>query len=158
MSRFAQRSRGVLVDVVDFSGIEAEALQWRQETEPDCTKASIHGGQWALGYKDGRVFAICTEGVGYEVTDEEPLELEFHGQYLKRQGASWINQAGDSVEAPVVESVTRFDFLPFGSYSIIPEDLANFPIKETVDLADFVRTFGGRLEDNFWLWFKELSY
>jgi hypothetical protein len=132
MSRFDKRSRGIFVDVVDFSKLEAEALAWRQESNPDCTKVSV--------------FAICHEGVGFEVSDEEPLELEFHGNYLSR------NEDG-----VVQANVTTFDFMPFGSYSITPEDLAEYPIKETVDLADFVRTFGARLENNFWLWFDELK-
>lgn len=147
MSRFAERARGVTVKVLDLSDLEAEALEWQKERNPDCTKVNIYGGDWAVAEKDGHLFAICTEGVGFEVTEEEPLTLEFHGNYVAR----------DEETGEIKPNVTKFDVMPFGSYDLIPQDLLDYPVAEEKDLADYVRTFGARLEDNFWLWFKELS-
>lgn len=38
-----------------------------------------------------------------------------------------------------------------------PEDLQDLTTGELVDLADWVRVFGARLESNFWLWFNRLG-
>lgn len=141
MTRFAERSRGVKIQVLDLSSLEASALTFRRIKEPTCTKASIHGGKQAVGTTaDGRVFLICTEGVGYEVTEDGGVEFEFHGNY--------------TTDEP---NVTKFDFMPFASIELSKAELLEYPVAEEVDLADHVRSFGARLEDNFWLWFKELS-
>jgi hypothetical protein len=148
MSRHSERPRGVTVKVLDLTDLAQEALEWRQKTRPECFKATIYGGDWAVA-KDcyGTLFAICTEGVGFEVSEDEPLELEFHGNYSVTENV---------IEGPNPHKTT-FDVLPFGSYELVPQDLLDYPVKDEMDLADFVRTFGSRLESNFWLWFKELS-
>ena len=146
MSRFTTRSRGIAVKVMDLSGLKEEALKWRQETKPDCYEVRIYGGPWAIVRKNEQLFAICKEGVGYEVTDSDPLELEFHGSYWVRDEAGEIQPNKHS-----------FDTWPFASVTLTPEELVDAQIEEEVDLADFIRVFGDRLETNFWNWFEELS-
>lgn len=152
-----QRTKGITVKVLDLTGLEKEALEWRQESRPECFKANVYGGDWAIVFKGEQLFALCTEGVGWEITDEDPLELEFHGNYHVKVGADWVNQAGDIVKAEFSPSRTEFDVVPFGSYSLSKEELEDAQIAAEVDLSDFIRTFGSRLESNFWNWFDELS-
>jgi hypothetical protein len=147
MSRFDERPRGVMVKVLDMSELEASALEYRQRTHPDCYNAKIYGGKTAVAEKDGKLFMICTEGVGYEVTDEEPAYFEFHGNYVIR----------DEETGEIVSGKESFDFMPFAEVTKTPAELMSYPVVEEVDLADFIRSFGARLESNFWLWFKELS-
>lgn len=147
MNRFDERIRGVKLQVLDLSGLEARALEHRQMTHPDCYEVKIHGGEVALHKSsNGHLYSICTEGVGYVISDSEPLELNFHGSYYARDEDGEINPSSHS-----------FDILPFVSAELYPDDLKCYPVKEEVDLADFIRSFGARLENNFWTWFKELS-
>src|ERR1700746_2588786 len=97
--RNEQRERGVIVSVLDLSALEAEALEFRQKTHPDCYETRIYGGKIAIAKsKDtGHLYTICTEGVGPEsgVTDDDPLYVEFHGSYYKRDDdRQWIDLSG----------------------------------------------------------------
>lgn len=142
MGRFSERARGVTVQVLDLEDMKDQAVQFRKETEPECVNASVYGGEWAVAQtKSGDLMVLCTEGVAYFVTDDDPMEFEFHGQYKDEEDSS----------------VTRFDMFPFASTTLTAEELVLYPTKEEVDLADFVRRFGDRLENNFWTLFKELS-
>lgn len=143
-----ERARGVKLQVIDFSELEAQALEYRQKTRPDCYEARAFASPWGLHEsKNGHLYAICQEGVGYVVSDEKPLEISFHGSYHIR------NEETGEIEP----NKHSFDAMAFGSVDLTPEDLKNYPLKEEVDLADHIRTFGSRLESNFWLWFDELS-
>lgn len=144
-----ERERGVIVKVLDLSAFEAEALEFRQRTHPDCYEAKIYGGKIAFAQtKTGHLYTVCTEGVGPEfgVTFDDPLEVEFHGSYYARDEHGEINPSSHS-----------FDFLPFASSTLNPDKILSYPVAEEVDLADFIRSFGARLENNFWMWFKVLS-
>lgn len=142
MGRFADRARGVEVHVLDLSDLIQEALDFRLKTNPDCVSASVYGGKWAVAQdKSGNLWVLCTEGVAYHITKEEPMEFEFHGQYK------------DDADS----SVTRIDMFPFASTTKTEEELWLYPTSEVVDLADFVRSFGDRLENNFWTLYRELS-
>lgn len=134
------RPRGITVKVLDTAALEAEALAFRQATNPTATSVSIYGGPWAIVEAGGQLFAICHEGVGpaLGVTDKNPLEVDFHAQYTE-----------DGKES--------FDIVPFGSAKISATDLRSLPVKEEADLADFVRVFGSRLERNFWGWYHRLA-
>lgn len=71
---------------------------------------------------DGRTYALCSEGVGWMVDADNPLEVEGIGR----------------------------------AATVTLDELQSAPGK-LVDLADFVRTFGGRLEANFSMWHWKLS-
>lgn len=143
-----ERERGITVQVLDMSSLEGSALKMRQEMKPDCYEARIYGGEIAVARdSNGTLYAICTEGVGYEVTKESPMELLFHGSYRLR----------DEETGEITSGSHSFDMMPFASIELGPDELLAYPVKEEKDLADFVRSFGARLEQNFWLWFNTLS-
>lgn len=159
MSRFAERTRGVKLQVLDLSTLKAEALEFRQKTKPDCYEAKIYGGSVALSKAHtGHLYAICNEGVGYIVSEEEPLELDFYGTYHKRIGEDWINQAGELTQAEIDPHKHSFDIMPFASVTLTVEELKSYPTLEEVDLADHIRSFGSRLESNFWGMYEALTY
>lgn len=135
-----ERPRGVTVQVLDMTSLIKQATDYRRKTNPNVTSVSIYGGPWAIAEKDGKLYAVCHEGVGYTVDDEDPLVVEFHGSY--------------STDKP---GTTTFDCVPFASASLTPADLREFPVSQEADLADFVRVFGARLESNFFEWFRALA-
>ena len=72
---------------------------------------------------DKGVATVCTEGVGWFIDDKGLLPVNYHvGQF----GSGYID--------------------------ITPEELMPLISNETVDLADFIRSFGDRLENNFYSW------
>lgn len=159
MSRFADRARGVMIQVLDLSALAADALEFRQKTHPDCYEARIYGGKFALGKaKTGHLWAICTEGVGYIVSKEDPMEIQFHGSYHVRKESTMEDLLGRNVPGEIDPSRHTMDFMPFGSVLLTVDELKAYPILEEVDLADHVRSFGNRLEDNFWGMHQALTH
>jgi hypothetical protein len=78
--------------------------------------------------KDGDLL-ICSEGVGYYFQDgEAPLSVTI----MDGNTMSWLDATATL------------------------DELEELPTTE-VDLADFVRVFGARLENNFWVWHGELA-
>lgn len=158
--RSDQRERGVIVQVLDMSVVEAEALEFRQKTHPDCYEAKIYGGKIAMSEsKYGHIYTVCTEGVGPDtgVTFDDPLFIEFHGSYYVREDSTMEDLLGRPVPGEIKPGSHTFDCMPFASTTLNPDELRSYPILEEVDLADFIRSFGARLEGNFWSWFKVLS-
>jgi hypothetical protein len=128
------RPRGITLRLLDFSAFTAEITA--AQTEYDTLKIDY---QYAVGTdSQGRTYAICTEGVGSEITDEDGLIVDWHGSRKTETG--WSGS-----------------LFPTARYSFDLAEVTERETGETVDLADFVRVFGGRLEDNFRLWFHTLS-
>ena len=133
MTRFAKREKGTTLRLLDFSRVEQQALEAaKKDAEGTDGKVptALEAGfaPWAAGKtKDGTVVVVCVEGVGYEVTDDSPFHLELFARY---DGGFGI--------LPTMEAVMK------------PADLQEYLTNETIDLADLVRQFGRRLEDNFW--------
>ena len=148
MSYHEERARGVTVKVLDLSALEAQALEYRQRTNPDCYEARVYASPHAVvEAKDGTLWTICVEGVMYPIDKEQGFVAQFHGSYHLRND-----------EGEIEPNKHTFDMMPFGSVEISTEDLLReYPVKEEVDLADFVRTFGTRLESNFWAAYDELN-
>lgn len=159
--RNAERSRGVILSVLDVSALEAEALAFRQKTHPDCYEARIYGGNIAVANskETGHLYTICTEGVGPDggVSNDDPLFIEFHGSYYVREESTLEDLLGRPVPGEIKPGSHTFDCMPFASTTLTSDEIRVLPILEEVDLADFIRSFGARLENNFWAWFKVLS-
>lgn len=148
------------MQVLDMSALEADALEFRQKTHPDCYEARIYGGKIAMKKSvNGHLYTVCTEGVGPDggVSNDDPLFIEFHGSYHVREESKFDDLLGRNVPGEIISGSHTFDFMPFASCTLTPEELRSFPVAEEVDLADFIRSFGARLEGNFWAWFKVLS-
>lgn len=174
-----ERTRGVILKILDMSALEAQALEFRQKTHPDCYEAKIYGGKTAVvrskdvyspnevhpraGSTDlytgtGTLWTICTEGVGYPITEDNNFEVQFHGSYHVREESTMEDLLGRNVPGDIVPNKHTFDMMPFASVELTKDELLdNYPIVEEVDLADFVRTFGSRLEFNFWEFYRLLS-
>jgi hypothetical protein len=79
---------------------------------------------YALATVRGTAYVLCTEGVGWEVTEDRPLIVDTFG----------------------------------GEYTLTLAEVRERAERGTdTDLADFVRTFGARLDSNFYGWHRRIN-
>jgi hypothetical protein len=130
------RARGITLRVLDFDAFTAKITG--EQSEYDALKIDY---TYALATRGSATYGICTEGVGSEV----PLDNDGNGLVVDWRGEN------------KTETGYSFSMFPVARYSFDLDDLAEFETGTTVDLADFVRTFGGRLESNFWAWYRLLA-
>lgn len=123
-----ERSSNVMVTVFDGKKIGAAAKkELGDKLKPEATLST----QYTYGYvktKKG-TFVLCSEGVG----DSTPIEKE----------------------ASIIE-LARSDIMCIGpsfEVKVNAKNLHEFPVlSEKVNLANFIRSFGSRLESNFETW------
>lgn len=131
------RPRGVVLTRLCFTEDATDAaLRKMQRMYPDDGFTSAQPGfaPYAAHDSDAGLFVVCNEGVGWEVTEEKPFNLEMYGH----------TQDG-------------FTIAPLVSVPFTPDEVRDLATGEPIDLADLVRTFGSRLEVNFNLWHGKLA-
>jgi hypothetical protein len=143
MRERAERARGVTLRLLDLSGIEEVALErYNQHLAIDgkepATAMRVGSDPYAVIEKDGTMYVVCNEGVGWEITDEHPLEIDLYPHRDK-------------------DGKQSFSIFPAMSASLKPEDVRDRTTETEVDLADHIRTFGARLESNFNEWYRALA-
>lgn len=120
------RPRGVTLTLLNLDGVLEHV---RRETPdiPADNDVKIGWGPWAYGRDaDGTLIAVCQEGVGYKLYDGSDLPLEI---YVSRPG--------------------HIAIMPRFTVYLTEDEVLALPTSGEVDLADHVRTFGDRLEQNF---------
>jgi hypothetical protein len=134
------RARGLMLTTLDFTDVMSKtsdsirAAKAALEVEDvDQLIVSFGFGPYAMAEADGKLYVVCHEGVGWEITDEDPLHL---GVYVNKPGYLAI--------------------APEYMVHLAPEEVRACATTEQIDLADLVRRFGARLEQNFWLWHHTL--
>lgn len=126
----AERARGVLLRTLDLTEVQAEADRAIDEGET----ARIGHAPYAAAEHDGHLYVVCEEGVGWEVTDEDPLLIDTY-----------------------VSTGTGIGIFPRFQVVLSPAEVRAAATGDEVDLADLIRTFGSRLEANFWVWHRTLT-
>lgn len=131
-----ERTRGITLKVLDLSPLKPDIIKFVQEgKDPTVTDVSFHFRWATITDEFGRQHLICDEGVGAVFSDESPMQID----------------AWDATERIDPETGNKtFSTMAIVSVHLKPEDIADLPVIEEVDLADFVRVFGARLERNFW--------
>lgn len=129
------RTRGVMLQRIEFP-TEELITEGNERLSPPAPFTQVRIGQateHAVVEHNGQAYLVDSEGVIYDV-----------------------NALG--VKMPVYFSTeTSLAIVPQGQLSYRWEQLLSFRTDEDVDLADFVRRFGARLEQNFILLYRELS-
>lgn len=130
------RTKGVTVTLLDLSKQEADALAFYQQGHPDdtdMTEAHTEKG-WALAVApNGDEWLVCEEGVAFLVQPEgNTFEVWMSGDH-------------------------SFQMFPAVQFTLTRDEVHEHATGATVDLADHVRVFGGRLEDNFWSLHRTLT-
>ena len=148
MSTDKGRIEGVRVRVIHFD--EAVLLEKLNAAILENNPAGYEAGARyvkcvpeALAYgTDGvKHYTIGHEGVGWEF-DPGSLQVEF-------RSVGW--DEGDGHVRASMGTGLMVEFSPEEAHALIAR------CSETVDLSDWVRSFGARLESNFWLWYGRLG-
>ncbi len=131
---------GMMVDVLSPLCLELDGSEKYGEGYAKC--------EMTLGmiqFKAGKTYLLSSEGVGTAKSLEEGDYLEVDLRRVKEPDAfpasimpKWIININQATLSQFLED----------------EDLV---IVDYVDLADFIRTFGQRLETNFYIWKKKLE-
>lgn len=128
MNRTIDRTRGVTLRVLDINRVAAEASKQLDRT----LRTSFE--PYAMAEHDGHLYVVCNEGVGWEVTDKDPLYLDLYAH-----------------------SENGISIFPTCQAKLSPAEVRELATDQEIDLADLIRTFGSRLESNFWSLHELLS-
>jgi len=133
----SERKRGVAVHLVDMGPLEQEATDWVKAKRLDLidkglNRLKVGFSPWGIFEDaDGVTILVCNEGVGYHVLEEEPPHIGLYAEY---------NQD------PEVKTISMF---PLFGAPVTREYVWGNLTGERADLADHIRSFGARLEENF---------
>ena len=137
MSREKREESWIVVTVPDLTEVSQGAVEYYnksllQESQPPATEAD-HQRWGYVKRSDGKVFALCTEGVGQStpITEKSGLEIDFY--------------VGGSFRPQVHQTLLRSELLAL-------------PVAEIVPLHEFIRSFGSRLESNYFQWKSTLEH
>ena len=136
MARAKRKPTDVEVHPLNFDDLNAQALEYIQGEDETVVEAKV-SGTYGVIMRDGSPFAILdTDGVGKE-----------------------FSKGGFTTDMQVTREVDGKRSIGFGGLSVklTPESVVQYMTDDTVNLAEFVRVFGSRLEANYDLWRRELA-
>lgn len=143
-----ERPRGTMLTRLDFSDvIDAALARWRSVHDEEMAesgekivsaKADNMGYGYGLG-ADGKHYVVCTEGVGWEVSEDKNFAMDCY------------------VEWETADGKLQMSMMPTFRLTFTLAEVLSARTEETVDLADFVRKFGDRLEVNFSIWHNRIA-
>lgn len=139
MSRDREKT-DVKVKVLDMSGVIVEALKYTKDKSSVKDKENITNlfiGEGKLGYitTSKGIFVLSEEGIGSDkpITKENPYTIEFRPEYEK-------NGEKSSGIIPVI------------AFNLDDKDILGIPVVREESLDVFIRSFGSRLESNYYSW------
>ena len=139
MSRYKERESDVMVEVLDLTPAIEEAYAQFEKPE-DWNGVGFHTNfKWARAITPEGTFVLNSEGVGAEdpISEENSLEIGLYKTFPKEEKKVQI--------FPAVWGVLDL------------KDVEGLPVVEEVNLKDFIRSFGSRLECNFEAWDEKLK-
>jgi len=125
----------IKVAVLDMTEVEELAIQFRAIQLPKTQIVGVHTEKWGIVTTQRGIFALTSEGVGPKspITNDNFLTISFWGEYKNDDGVS-------------------VDCTPFSTLNINLDSLKEFGIEKEIPLHEFIRNFGGRLENNYDMW------
>jgi hypothetical protein len=144
-----ERARGVTLKTLDMGPLyEQIAVLVREKLKPDVTAVKTPY-KWALGTdRHGRTYLVCDEGVYWGIGNDG---IRPTGHYGPCDFEVW-----DATERRNDEGNLLMQVMSLATVQLPLADVEPL-VSGEVDLADFVRSFGDRLETNFWLLHEELT-
>jgi len=130
----SERKSEVMVAVLDFTEIEGKAAVAYAEAHSELSNVSAKvNHKWGIVETPRGIFMICDEGVMsiHPLSKEHPTTIQISMEY-EREGKEII------------------DLLPAYTLNVTDEAIPEIPVVEEVNLSDFIRRFGSRLECNFY--------
>jgi len=133
----------VLVNVIDLSGLMPSAVEKLKQLFPDSTVLGADPGRWGYVMVNHDMYALCDEGVGpvFPIRHEDPLSVDVWGEY----------------QGKTPKEGRRIDFIAPIAITMDDDDIRALPVLEQVNLAQFIRTFGHRLDSNYEQWRRLLE-
>ena len=130
-----KRKSKILVNILDLSKDRAEATKTcKSLKDKNCIDIKT---LCEFGYIETPtgIYSLNSEGIGgkFPVTKKNPLEIDLYGKYDENGEIS-------------------ADAIPCMLLKIDNEDIKKIPVLKQVNLGDFIRSFGVRLESNFNEW------
>jgi hypothetical protein len=139
MNRYKERESDVVVEVLDMKPAIEEAYSQFKKPE-DWNGVGFHTNfTWARVITPEGTFVLNSEGVGAEdpIAEENSLEIGLYKTF------------------PAEEK--KLQIFPTTWAVLNLKDIEDLPVVEKVNLKDFIRGFGRRLECNFNLWDEKLK-
>jgi hypothetical protein len=148
--RSEERKRGVTVKTLDMTPLyERIAEGVRDKIKPDVTAVTTPYN-WALATdRYGRSYLVCDEGVYWPIGNDD--EVRPSGTF----GPTDFD-VFDATERYSASGNRTMSIMALATVKLSLSDVEPLVSGED-DLADFVRTFGARLEQNFWNLREEIT-
>jgi hypothetical protein len=136
-----------MLRLLDLEALTTKALEYANANfrSPDQSEVRRYvelrptWAPYAMADTDHGLYVVNREGVGFEVTDERGVPVDFHGKWEDSEG-----RRRGSITPTVVATLS-------------PAEVRELAGEEEVDLADLVRAFGDRLETNFRIWHRTIN-
>ena len=131
--RQERTATNVIVSVVDLSdNLKRFLSQWREwHPGSDATAMTIYGAStWGFVETAKGRFYLCEEGVGHLVETGKGFDLDVGTEKVTEEGRS-------------------FSFFPVATLSLGWVEQLDLPVTKDVNLAEYIRRFGTRLECNY---------
>ena len=131
----SDRSSRVFVKVLNFDELEAKAKESYTKANPDKKNVEMKVlYKWGLVETAEGIFIICNEGIYMEeaITEDNPMYVDVMAEFDNENGTGRC-----------------FTVFPAIRGRIFVDDLKQMTTDEEVNLSEFIRTFGARLDSNF---------
>ena len=154
-------STNIMVTPLDFTAYLTTLVAARRSDEwaknhPD--EAPIDGAdvmhKWGFVLlPDGGLYLICREGVGYPLKAGDKFDFEVTFERIKTTTEplipTWLSGDQDSLDDSTKEREVRTHTFFSDNISLTVEQIKAWPTQDPVNLKDFIRQFGDRLERNY---------
>jgi hypothetical protein len=138
-----------MVKVVDLSSLIKTLMEKQRELDKaevnnetgTLTGMIFEGSQWGYIETPRGIYALCIEGVGphMPITETRHVEICIYPEYEDDMGRKTMT------------------IIPTLRARLKLSELLALPVVETKNLADFIRVFGSRLEENYETWREEMT-
>lgn len=136
-----ERERGTWLRELDRKVLEGYALGHLKAMAPEVEWLEAQPEyRYVAGEAEDGLYVVCTEGVGWKVGPGEPFVMGVR--------ASWLDLSGERCSSMVANNEV---------YLSLYEVTKAMEFGVDTDLADFVRSFGSRLEANFGIWHRKFN-
>ena len=132
---------GIMVNLISVERLEAKALSFaREHGFPDATECNAGFTPHGFVEMPKGLYALSSEGIGPgdPITEDNPYKVPFYARTKTEKG--WKGSC-----------------FPACYEALSPGDLWGLATGEKVNLADFIRAFGARLEGNYEAWREVLE-
>ena len=135
------------VHLLDFTPLTERAKEFINQNRSEGKQVTACTVRWTLGYIEANegLFILDNDGVGnnHPITADKPYGLEIYGE------RTYTNENG--------KEVTEFDMMPSCRLQLSDKAIRDYDTSERLYLDKFIRTFGDRLEHNYYTWEQLLN-